>query len=718
MESENALHPIEVTNKSFNLKNLSLMKRICFLVMLLLLTATQLWAAAGSIKGVVLDEKKEPVLGAVVQILQAGITKGGASADENGAYHVKPLAAGRYDVKLVVAGYRTHITRNVVVAPDKVTEVNINLITDAQMLNEVQVVQYRKPLIDKHANKTITADRIEKMPTRSTESVAATAPGVYQQNEDLRITGAREDRANYIIDGVQVQSSTKHLKRKENLVDNARVQYIPPTPYPNSGESYAYKAENDFRLVRDNPLSTLSVDVDRASYSNVRRLITTGQPIPPEAVRVEEMINYFDYQYPQPEGSNPIAIVTEVIDCPWQPGHKLLHVGMQAKTVSAENLPPSNIVFLIDVSGSMNNANKLPLVKSAMKMLTSKMRAQDKVSIVVYAGNAGLVLPPTSGSNKRTIYKALDRLEAGGSTAGGAGIQLAYATALQSFVKGGNNRVVLATDGDFNVGVSAEYELENLITQNRNKGVYLTCLGFGMGNYKDSKMEILADKGNGNYAYIDNEQEAHKTLVKEFGGTIFTIAKDVKAQIEFNPAFVQSYRLVGYENRVLNDEDFKDDKKDAGEMGSGHTVTMLYEIVPTGYHKKGDIELKYGREDNEVRDLHATGIELATVKFRYKRPNSNTSSEMQHVIPNFPKRIDMASDNIRFASSVAMFGMMLKNSPHKGNTSYKNILALAKSAKGNDKNGYRAEYIGLVQQVSGKLGYGEDPSMLGWSGDE
>lgn len=684
----------------------------------MLLVAAQAWAAAGSISGNVTDETKQPVIAAIVEVLEGGITKGGAATDVDGNYTIKPLNPGRYDVRVKYVNYTTKLVRNVIVSPGVETVVDFNIVPDTRALKEVQIVEYKKPLIDKHTAKSVTADEISKMPTRNTESIAATAPGVYQQRDSrLNVSGSRGDGVAYIIDGVQLESS-KHIKRRERLVDNARVQYIPPAPYPNSSESYAYKPENDFRLVRDNPLSTLSIDVDRASYSNIRRLITTGQPIPPQAVRVEEMINYFDYEYPQPEGNNPIAIVTEMIECPWQPGHKLLHVGMQAKTISAENLPPSNIVFLIDVSGSMNNANKLPLVKSAMKMLTAKMRAQDKISIVVYAGSAGLVLPPTSGKDKRTIFKALDKLEAGGSTAGGAGIQLAYATALQNFMKGGNNRVVLATDGDFNVGVSAEHELENLITQNRNKGVYLTCLGFGMGNYKDSKMEILADKGNGNYAYIDNLQEAEKTLVKEFGGTIFTIAKDVKAQIEFNPAFVQSYRLVGYENRLLNDEDFKDDKKDAGEMGSDHTVTMLYEIVPTGFHKKGDIELKYGSAQNEVRDLHATGIELATVKFRYKRPNSNTSSEMQHIVTNYPKRIDMASDNIRFASSVAMFGMMLKNSPHKGNTSYKNILALAQSAKGRDKDGYRAEYIGLVQQVSGKLGYGEDPSLLGWGGDE
>lgn len=695
------------------------MKRISFLLALLLV-AVQALAQSGSISGIVTDEVKDPVIGVVVQLLQGGVTKAGASTNEDGKYIIKSIAPGRYDIKVDYASYKTAIVSGVIVAPDKTTNVDVQLQLDAKALNEIVVTTYKVPLIDRYNTKdksVVTAEQIEKMPTRTTEGVVKSAPGVYQREDNaLNIAGGRATGTQYIIDGVQVNAAP-HVK-KQSLVDNARVKYIPAIIEPNS-EGYAYKPENDFRTVRDNPLSTLSVDVDRASYSNIRRFIKEGQPIPPEAVRVEEMINYFDYNYPQPTGSDPIAIVTELIDCPWKRGHKLLHIGMQAKTVSTEKLPPSNLVFLIDVSGSMNQPNKLPLVKSAMKMLTSKLRAEDKVSIVVYAGNAGLVLPPTAGNNKRAIAKALDKLEAGGSTAGGAGIQLAYEAALKNFMKGGNNRIVLATDGDFNVGVSSEWELENMITQYRNKGIYLTCLGFGMGNYKDSKLETLADKGNGNYAYIDDKDEAEKTLVKEFGGTIFTIAKDVKAQIEFNPQYVQSYRLVGYENRVLNNQDFKDDKKDAGDMGSGHTVTMLYEIVPANYRKekKDDINLKYsGRDITE--DLVPGDYEMATVKFRYKRPNSNTSSEMQRVIGANTKRLDMASNNVRFAASVAMFGMYLKNSPHKGVTNYNMILNLAQSAIGEDKEGYRKEYITLVEQVKEKLSYGEDPSLLGWSGDE
>jgi Ca-activated chloride channel family protein len=347
----------------------------------------------------------------------------------------------------------------------------------------------------------------------------------------------------------------------------------------------------------------------------------------------------------------------------------------------------------------------------SLKLLVNKLREEDKVSIVVYAGSAGLVLPPTSGSDKETIYASLDRLQAGGSTAGGAGIELAYKTANENFMRGGNNRVILATDGDFNVGASGDNELEDLIVKQRNKGVYLTCLGYGMGNYKDSKMEVLTDKGNGNYAYIDNVQEANKTLVKEFGGTIFTVAKDVKAQIEFNPKYVKSYRLVGYENRVLNAEDFKDDKKDAGEMGSGHTVTILYEIVPANNNDEAGDDLKY-------QQSAVTGSsEFATIKFRYKRPNADKSKEMVHIISPNIKRIDLASDNVRFASSVAMFGMLLKDSKYKGVGTYDMALALARSAKGKDKEGYRAEYIKMVKTMNNdKSVDSEDNSGLGWNG--
>ena len=474
----------------------------------------------------------------------------------------------------------------------------------------------------------------------------------------------------------------------------SRAQYYNP-----STETYKKDPENDFKSVKTSPLSTLSVDVDRASYSNIRRFINQGQKPPADAVRIEEMVNYFDYNYPSPTGSDPIAISTELTECPWDKDLKLLHIGIQAKKINTDRLPASNLVFLIDVSGSMEEANKLPLVKAALKLLVNNLRAQDKVSIVVYAGNAGLVLPPTSGDRKATIIEALDKLEAGGSTAGGQGILLAYKTAEANLVKGGNNRVILATDGDFNVGVSNENDLEDLIVKQRDKGIYLTCLGFGMGNYKDSKMELLADKGNGNYDYIDNIQEAQKTLVSEFGGTLFTVAKDVKAQIEFNPAKVQGYRLVGYENRLLNTEDFKDDKKDAGDMGAGHTVTILYELIPTG------VDSKYMRDNDGLKyqtvqaNDNTAGDELATVKFRYKHPDGNVSKELVHPINDRTININAASENTRFAASVAMFGMLLKNSKYKGQADYSKTIALAEHARGSDKEGYRAEYIRMVRTV-------------------
>ncbi|HJT74805.1 MAG TPA: von Willebrand factor type A domain-containing protein, partial [Chitinophaga sp.] len=345
-------------------------------------------------------------------------------------------------------------------------------------------------------------------------------------------------------------------------------------------EDYSPINENIFHTAKDQPLSTFSIDVDRASYSNVRRYLNNGNLPPADAVRVEEMINYFDYEYKNPTGKDPVAIYADMANCPWNPSHQLVRIALKGKTVEKESLPASNLVFLIDVSGSMSDPNKLPLVKQALKALVGQLREEDKVAIAVYAGAAGLVLPSTSGKDKTAILDALDKLEAGGSTAGGAGILLAYKTAAENLLKNGNNRVILATDGDFNVGVSSDGDLQRIIETEREKGIFLSVLGFGMGNYKDNKLELLADKGNGNYAYIDNFEEARRTFVTEFGGTLFTIAKDVKLQIEFNPKYVKSYRLVGYENRMLNNEDFNDDKKDAGDMGAGHTVTALYEIIP------------------------------------------------------------------------------------------------------------------------------------------
>lgn len=463
-------------------------------------------------------------------------------------------------------------------------------------------------------------------------------------------------------------------------------------------EEYSTIHENGFKRAVDKPLSTFSIDVDAASYSNIRRFINNGQMPPKDAVRIEEMINYFGYDYDQPKGNNPFSINTEISSAPWNEEHKIVQVGLQGKKLAMENLPPSNIVFLLDVSGSMNSPNKLPLLKSSLKMLANELRPQDKVSIVVYAGAAGLVLEPTRGDNKQKIMEALDKLNAGGSTAGGAGIRLAYETAKKNFVKGGNNRVILATDGDFNIGESSNAAMERLIEEKREEGVFLTVLGFGMGNYKDSKMEILADKGNGNYAYIDTMKEAKKVLVNEFGGTLFTIAKDVKIQVEFNPTHVQAYRLIGYENRLLNDEDFNDDKKDAGELGSGHTVTALYEIIPVGVESEfiKDIDpLKYQASD----ELSVSASdELMTVKFRYKEPDGKNSKLITEVINVGQKN---ASENLTWASAVAGFGMLLRDSEYKGDLTFDQVIRMAQRSKGSDKFGYRAEFIQMVELAKG-----------------
>jgi Ca-activated chloride channel family protein len=463
-------------------------------------------------------------------------------------------------------------------------------------------------------------------------------------------------------------------------------------------ESYAGITENGFKNPLKEALSTFSIDVDAASYSNVRRFINNGTLPPKDAVRIEEMINYFDYNYAQPTGNDPVNIQTELAPAPWNPQHRLVQIGLKAKTISTDNLPASNLVFLIDVSGSMNSANKLPLLVSSLKLLTDQLRDKDKVAIVVYAGQSGLVLPSTSGDAKASIKDALNKLSAGGSTAGGAGLQLAYKVANENFIKGGNNRIILATDGDFNVGVSSDNEMEHLIEEKRKSGIFLTVLGYGMGNYKDSKMEILANKGNGNYAYIDNINEARKVLVNEFGGTLFTVAKDVKLQIEFNPAKVQAYRLIGYENRMLKDEDFNDDKKDAGEMGSGHTVTALYEIIPVGvkssFTNKVD-DLKYQKTAKTANTY--TGDEMLTIKLRYKLPDQNTSKSIQKSIND--NQNASTSVNFRFAAAIAEFGMLLRQSEYKQNSSFAQVISLAEGAMGKDKEGYRSEFLRLAKSA-------------------
>lgn len=467
-------------------------------------------------------------------------------------------------------------------------------------------------------------------------------------------------------------------------------------------EEYKNIEENGFRKVDESPLSTFSIDVDAASYSNMRRYLNRGELPPVDAIRTEELINYFSYNYAKPTGNDPVKITSESGTCPWNTQHRLVRIGLKAKEIPTENLPVSNLVFLIDVSGSMYGPQRLGLVQSSLRLLVNNLRDKDKVAIVVYSGSAGERLPSTGGSDKQKIREAIDELTAGGSTAGGEGIKLAYKIAKKNFVKGGNNRVILCTDGDFNVGVSSDKGLENLIEQERKSGVFLTVLGYGMGNYKDNKMQTLAEKGNGNHAYIDNLQEANRVLVNEFGATMHTVAKDVKLQVEFNPAQVQAYRLIGYESRLLKDEDFNNDAKDAGEMGAGHTVTAFYEVVPTGVKSNftGKVDdLKYQKKTKSASVPTTGSKELFTVKLRYKTPDGDTSKKIE--LPFVDNKENKVSSDFRFAAAVAMFGQLLRDSDFKGDATYDESIALAKTALDNDERGYRREFVRLAETAKG-----------------
>ena len=495
-----------------------------------------------------------------------------------------------------------------------------------------------------------------------------------------------------------------------------------------SGEGYARIVENEYQDAVANPLSTFAIDVDAASYANVRRfLLAEGRMPPADAVRIEELVNYFDYDYADPGGDAPFSITTEVAPAPWNPEHRLVHVGLQGRRMDVRSLPPANLVFLVDVSGSMDSSDKLPLLKEAFGMLVDNLRPRDRVAIVAYAGAAGLVLPPTPGSEKDRIRDAISTLQPAGSTNGAEGIQLAYQLARDGFVRGGNNRVVLATDGDFNVGVSSDAELVRLIERERADGIFLTVLGLGTGNLQDAKMEQLADHGNGNYAYLDGIDEARKVLVGEMGGTLFTIAKDVKVQVEFNPAEVKAYRLIGYENRLLAAEDFNDDQKDAGELGAGHSVTALYEVVPAGAPDnpaRGVDPLRYQRtrSRSRVRDAfdrlrYRLGVEiprgeLLTVKLRYKAPDGDVSRLLAHSLRDRGAPLASASADFRFSAAVAEWGMLLRDSRFRGTASYAGVSELARGALADDREGYRGEFLRLVN-ASRRLA-----SPSGMRGDE
>ncbi|MBK8416471.1 MAG: von Willebrand factor type A domain-containing protein [Bacteroidetes bacterium] len=591
---------------------------------------------------------KEIIPGAVIELRQKiGEPVKRVMTDLDGHFEFKGINPGTYNLKINVIGYQTKEITNIQLEAGKTKTLIIEL---EETLTDLKEVLLHAP-----------------------------------QKQDYKKSEAEESISlNQFFDqGVR--------SRAPNSLNAVSETF--------NTEQYDHMPENDFHATTDSPLSTFSIDVDPASYANVRRFINSGNLPPVDAVRIEEMINYFSYDYPEPKTNEPFSIITEHSTCPWNKDHQLVSIALQAKKIPMSQLPPSNLVFLLDVSGSMNSEDKLPLLKKSIGLLTNQLRSTDKVAIVVYAGNAGLVLPATSGNDKATILQALDQLSAGGSTAGGAGIQLAYKIALENFIPNGNNRVILATEGDFNVGVSSDGELVRIIEEKRATGIFLTVLGFGTGNLKDSRMEKLADKGNGNYAYIDNIMEANKVLVKEAGGTLFTLAKDVKLQIEFNPQYVKAYKLIGYENRILQHRDFNDDKKDAGDLGSGHTVTALYEIVPAG----SDAEfskvdpLKY----QPTQKLNTSNDEMLTVKFRYKDPQSETSKLITRVLAaKKVTSLDNASMNLRFAAAVAGFGLILRDSEHKGNADFKMVTSLARSAKGTDHSGDRAAFIQMVETAA------------------
>lgn len=670
------------------------------------------------IKGIV-SEASGPLPG--VSIWIQGTTNGTAT-DFDGKYSIK---AKTNDV--LVFSYLGYLTINKTVGKSEV--INVTLLKDPSVLDEIVVVGYgvqKKSYTTGYATSSIKAQKRKSKHYKISNALQNSIPGVALQStsgrKQIKIRGVASITNNkeplYIVDGVPIKNQYnaiiqnlnkdniekinvyKSFKAKKIFGNSAKNGCIVITTKQGNyrlenEESYAEIHENQFNRVTINPLSTFSIDVDKASYSNVRRMINNGEKIPFDAVKIEEMINYFDYNYPQPSDQHPFSINTEVTHTPWNKNTKLVRIGLQGKSFQQEELPPSNLTFLIDVSGSMGAQNKLPLLKSAFKLLVNQLRKQDKVAIVVYAGAAGVVLKPTSGNKKEVIINALNNLESGGSTAGGKGIELAYKLAEKNFKKNGNNRVILATDGDFNVGASSNKEMEELITEKRKSGVFLSVLGFGYGNYKDAKLEILADKGNGNHAYIDTMQEAQKVFGNEFGGTLHTIAKDVKIQVEFNPNTVKGYRLIGYENRMLDDEDFIDDTIDAGELGAGHKVTALYEIVLAGDESKflkAVPKLKYtSQKTNDTNNN-----ELFTVKFRYKKPSEKESKEMVHIQEN---QILQATQDMEFASAVALFGMKLRKSKYTKEVTTDVILELAKKGRGEDVEGYRAEFIRLVKSI-------------------
>jgi len=609
------------------------------LISVFIFITNSLFAQTGTISGIVTDSLTGNGLPGANILIQG--TSRGTATDLNGFFVLK-VSPGVYNLVISYIGYETKKIENLKVEATK--KINLDI-----KLNPAQI---------------------------EGEEVVITAQAMGQ------------------IKAINQQLSSNTIR---SIVSAETIRELPDF----NTDEYSYIDENNFKDAIKNPLSTFSIDVDAASYSNTRRFLMEGRLPPKDAVRVEEFINYFDYDYPVSETDLPFKIFTEYSECPWNEDNYLVHIGIKGKELIKDENIPSSLTFLIDVSGSMTPENKLPLLKKAFKMLVGQLNNDDKIAIVVYAGAAGLFLPTTYGSEKAKILGAIEQLQAGGSTAGGEGIILAYKIAKENFIEDGNNRVILATDGDFNIGITNTGELVRFLNEKKKDGIFLTVLGFGEENIKDSRLEELADKGNGHYAYIDNMLEAKKVLVDEIGATLFTIAKDVKIQVEFNPAKIKSYRLVGYENKLLNDEDFEDDKKDAGEIGAGHTVTALYEIVTLENIEDlaGDFKLKY--QEKVIKKSAVETEEILTVSIRYKKPDEDVSKLMSAVITGKPVSFKKTSDNFKFSAAVAQLGMLLRDSEFIGNADFDKTKELAKNSLGEDKYGYRAEFLRLLDLASG-----------------
>jgi Ca-activated chloride channel homolog len=650
-------------------------------------------ASAGVVTGVVSDSSGSRIPGVEVTLVSAAIPAPVVTTtDENGSYRFEGLPPGTYTVTCTLPGF-VAFRQEFVVNPENLRVALATKLEVASVADEVTVSSSSPELDRKTIDHFIQNEQADAGQAGQPKPVA---PRTSAENANA-------------IGGTYRMGAARGFAASPPPPPAGPVPAVLPPGFrpdrprqPFNTEAYDRIEDNSFHSAAENPLATFSIDVDTASYANMRRFIDQGQLPPKDAIRIEELINYFSYNYAGPSGSRPIAVHPEVAAAPWDPTHRLVRIGVKAKDVDMRRRPPSNLVFLIDVSGSMESPDKLPLLKSGLKLLVDKLTENDRVSMVVYAGNSGLVLPPTTGDKKEFIARALDRLQAGGSTNGASGIQLAYNTAVSTFIKGGINRVILCTDGDFNVGVTNQGDLTRLIEDKAKSGVFLSVLGFGTGNLKDSTMEKLADKGNGNYAYIDSINEARKVLVEQMSGTLMTVAKDVKIQVDFNPAKVNAYRLIGYENRVLANPDFNDDTRDAGDMGAGHTVTALFEIVPRGV----DIALpgvdtsKYSRPAAALeKNDKAASNELLTVRVRYKTADGTTSTRFDVPLVDRGTGFNAASADYRFASAVAEFGMILRDSPYKGSASLDQVIRIAEPSKGLDKNGYREEFVSLAKRA-------------------